>query len=138
MSILTRVLIVVAGATVFGGIPLLLTQYEDDASRVPAAWNLDYRRLSIQQIGDQLGPPQEGMAIKQFVAWTLPEPDGTRVLRVVCQAYCEDGDRPASVTYLFYRDRHRMPVRSKKLLPAPPAVKASTPPPGSAPPSAAP
>lgn len=138
MLMLTRALMVVAGAAFFGGVPLLLTQFEDEASQVPAAWKLDYRALSIQQISDQLGPPQEGMGVKQFVGWTLPAPDGTRVLRVTCQSYCEPSDRPASVTYLFHRDRHRMPVRSKVLLDVQPAVKASTLPLGSAPPSAGP
>jgi hypothetical protein len=138
MLMLTRALIVVAGAAFFGGVPVLLTTYEDEASQVPARWALDYRGLSIGQIVNLIGPPQEDVSYKQFMNWTLEGQDGTRVLRVSCQVNCSEGERPASVTYEFYRDRMQRAARSKVLHEAAALLKANTPPPGSAPPSAGP
>ncbi len=128
MPKLTRIPIAIAVAAFCVGLPYLLANHEDEASKVPAQWNLDYRESSIRQIVDQLGPPQESLPEKQFMNWTVPALGGIQVLRVSCQQVCGESERPAEVQYLFYRKRDERPARWKSLLQVQQAGKGTSPP----------
>ena len=129
---LIRVFIVstVAAFCVGGGV--LLAGYKDETPDVPPQWKLDYRGLSIAQIMDRLGPPQDDVSAKQFMNWVLPAADGIQLLKVICPQDCSGSEYPGVVLYLFYRDIDKEPTRAKDLLRNPSAITASMQRPGSA------
>ena len=122
---LIRVFIVSTVAAFCVGLPVLLAGYKDETPDVPPQWKLDYRGLSIAQIVDRLGPPQEEASAKQFMNWVLPAADGTQLLKVICPQDCSGNEYPGGVLYLFYRETGKGPTRAQDLLRDPSAITAS-------------
>lgn len=86
VTILAAIMVAVG---VWGAFPHII--YAVHADEMPAKWDLNYENLTLQQVHDELGTPDEEGGVKQFQSWVQPEWWGYKLIKIVAQDFKSDG-----------------------------------------------
>ena len=69
---------------------------------LPKAWAIDLSNLTLGEIYQQIGPPQENLAAKGYQNWVVYHWWGRQVLRMGLEDYGPLTSRPTDIDYMAY------------------------------------
>ncbi|GGZ28131.1 hypothetical protein [Asticcacaulis endophyticus] len=64
--------------------------YATRADEMPAKWDLNYENLSIQQVYEKIGPPDEDGGVKQLQNWVQKEWWGYKLIKIGAEDFRSD------------------------------------------------
>ena len=111
------------GGGAFAVIALLAFAYPTIIGRIyssdlPLGWTDKLTGITLAEIQQQIGPPQEESNVKGFQHWIVRHWWGIQLLKIVSKN-CQLQEKPIAVVYFVYVDGRYNPVVTKTLGEAP-------------------
>ncbi|WKL58895.1 hypothetical protein Q1W73_07880 [Asticcacaulis sp. ZE23SCel15] len=84
--IILAAIVVVIG--VWGAFPHII--YAMHADEMPTKWDLNYENLTLHQVYDKIGPPDQDGGVKQFQNWVEKEWWGYKLIKIGAEDFRSD------------------------------------------------
>lgn len=74
---------------------------DSEERAIPPEWLSAARGATIGDVEKALGEPNDRASAKQFLNWTRPHADGSKILKIICANICAASETPQDVMYLY-------------------------------------
>ena len=76
--------------------------YQIYGNNLPEGWSANLAEMSLGEIQNRLGPPQEEASAKDFQNWIIRHWWGSQVLKVITRHCCTPEEKPVAIIYMVY------------------------------------